>query len=110
MKIQVKKLKGTKWKPIKFDNLAGTSIVNYILESGEDIVAALFKEDEPVAFISNKIEHLQRYEDAGKFCITAEEAREILGSDVSIPLVLRMFPGSALAEVSYKNTEEAESE
>lgn len=109
MKIQVKKLVGTKWRPLKIDELVGTSILNFILASDDAIIAAIFDEnDVPVAFVSNNMEHLERYELQGKLCLDAETLKELIGTDVALPLIARMFPGSALVGVGHEPSKEQE--
>lgn len=103
MKIQVKKLVGTKWRQISLDNVVGTSILNFILESEDDIIAALFEGDEPVAFVTNNMKHLERYKGSGKLCLDAETLRELVGTKALPSLIARTFPNSSLVEIDIKD-------
>lgn len=106
MKIQVKKLVGTKWRAVNINDLVGESILNFILKSEDAIIAALYQEDDkPVAFVSNEMKHLERYKDTGQLLMSAEDLKELVGTDVALPLVARLFPGSALIGVEHDNTE-----
>lgn len=87
--------------------MEGQSILNFILESDDVIIAALYQEDEkPVAFITNDIKQLDRYKGTGQLLMTAEDLKETIGTDVGQPLIARLFPNSALIGVEYAKPDE----
>jgi len=107
MKIQVKRLKGTKWRAVSIDELVGTSLLNFILESEDAMIAALYQDDEkPVAFVANNMEHLERYKGKGQLLMSAEDLKELMGTDVGLPLIARLYPGSALIGVEHEKVVE----
>lgn len=100
MKIQIKKRVGTKWRAVGVNKLVGKSILSFILESDDDIIAALFQEDDtPVAFIANEMSHLDRYKGENKLLLSASDLKDLIGTDVAPPLIAKIFPGSALVSV-----------
>lgn len=104
MKIQVKRRVGTKWRPVNINELVGTSILNFILDSKDDMIAALYQDgDQPVAFVANEIKHLDRYKETGQLLMTAIELKELCGTEVAPPLVARLFPKSSLIGIEYED-------
>jgi hypothetical protein len=92
---------------VSINKLVGTSVLNFILESEDAIIAALYQEDEkPVAFITNDMKHLERYEGTGQLLMSAEDLKELVGTDVGIPLIARVFPGSALIGVEHETVDQ----
>lgn len=99
MKVIVKRRHGTRWQPIKLEELVGKSILCFMLDSKDDIVSALHDdEDKPVAFISNSDKYVDMYKSKG-LSMSAQELRDLMGTEVFPPIVLEVFPGATLAAV-----------
>lgn len=100
MKIVVKQRHGTKWLPIDMTQLVGTSILNFMLASKEDLIAALHQDDEaPVAFVSNSDKYVDMYRSKG-LSLHVQVLKDLMGTEVAPPLLIQLFPGSFLAGVT----------
>lgn len=99
MKIVVKQRHGTKWLPIDMTLLVGKSILSFMLESKEDLVAALHGDDEkPVAFVSNSDQYVDLYRSKG-LSLHVQTLKDLMGTEVAPPLIVQLFPGSTLCEI-----------
>lgn len=99
MKIIIKQRHGTKWLPIPMEQLVGKSILNFMLESKEDLIAAVHDDTEkPVAFVSNSDKYVDMYKSKG-LSLSAQVLKDLMGTEVALPVVLQVFPGSTLYDV-----------
>ena len=98
MRVELKEKTGTKWKGVPADNLVGDSIVNYIVNSPNTIVACLYDGDIAIAYISNDEEYVDMYKQKG-LSMSAKELQELIGTDVMPSIVAQVFPDSAVVEV-----------
>jgi hypothetical protein len=53
MKVEIKRLVGTKWRAVPIEDLLNMSIAQYIAQADTKATAALYQDDKAVAFISN---------------------------------------------------------
>jgi hypothetical protein len=97
LKVTVKYLDGTKWKRLPAEELVGNSLNNYILNSTKTIVACLFKDDKPIAFISNDNEWVEKYAHKG-LSLHARDLQILLGTEV-IPYVVASTLGGEVVEI-----------
>lgn len=105
MKIQLKRLEGTKWKRVNMEEITGTPINRFLLESEVPVMAAIFEDDskEAILLICNEIEHLHRYKLEGKVCLNAETFGALMGTeDVSQKLIASIFPDSKFVERTHE--------
>jgi len=98
MRIQAKKLVGTKWAALDLGEVQGSSLLTFILKSTETVVAAMFEEDKAVAFISNDDKYVEEYREKG-LSLHAKDLALLVGADPLPDIVLSEIPGIKLYEV-----------
>ena len=98
MKVVLKRLVGTVWKPVPIDELVGQSICSFIEASKDTIIAALYEGDEPVAFLSNDDEYVELYKAKG-LSLSVEDLNLLVGTDVMPSLIAKELEGSTFSEM-----------
>jgi hypothetical protein len=98
MKVVLKKLVGTIWKPVPIEELVGKSICSFIEESKDTVIAALYEGEEPVAFMSNDEEYVQLYKAKG-LSLSVEDLKHLVGTEVMPSLIAKALEGSSFSEI-----------
>jgi hypothetical protein len=103
-KIQIKRLVGEEWKNVDMKELEGSSIVKWMKEAKETSVACLYQDDRPMAFLSNSLDYAEQYKAKG-LSLHIDILQELLGNSPAPSLLVQIFEGSALAEISFDSTQ-----
>jgi len=106
MRLELKRLGKTKdgktrWLKVEVKELINKSVVDFMISSEDPIMAALKKEEELVALICNQEEYLEQYQDRTILCLTAEELKELVGTETFPPLAARVFEDCSFECVEY---------
>jgi hypothetical protein len=97
-KIQVKQLEEGKWHQVDLNELVDTSISSYIKDAQGTVIACIYQDDTPMAFLTNSEKYQKDYETKG-LSIHIDDFIELVGAMVSPSLLVKVFEGATLAEV-----------
>jgi hypothetical protein len=98
MKVEIKRLEGTRWHPVPIKNIVGKSICNFMVESEDAIVAALYEGTKKIAIVTNKDKYTDQYKDK-IFTISAQDLQKLIGTDTIHPCVAEVFPEAGVANI-----------
>lgn len=98
MKIQLKRLENGKWTPVNVKEIAGKSIVKYMLESLAPMIAAVLEDDKPVLFISNSEEWVEKCKARG-VSMSAATLMELCGTEIFPKISLDYLEESSIIEI-----------
>jgi len=104
IKVQVKKLIGNKWIKVEMEDLKDKSIAEFIRLSKEDVVACIYQNDVPLAFLSNSVDMAESYKEKG-LSMHIDHLVDLLGTEVAPSLIAKTFAGSDLAEIEVDSKE-----
>lgn len=99
MRVEIKKLVGTKWKPVELTELIGKSIAEYVAGEETKTTAALFEGDKPVAFMSNDDEIVTKLRAKG-LSMHAKDLLNLFKTVEKVDLIAGVFKGSTFVERS----------
>lgn len=100
--VKVKTLNRFSWEDVELDTLED-SILKAILDAPSAMIAAVYDNDIPVLFISNKVEYVMQYKDKGA-SFHAAHLIELFGSKLFPPNVMELFPDAKLEQRTITNT------
>ena len=100
MKMKVKLKENGKWRQPTGDELEGISLVGFMCDSFDPMVAALYKEDKIEVIISNKDEILETYSDKGIATLHSDTLNLLMGDKSYMNVVYKVFKGSDFVEVT----------
>ena len=106
MKVEVRKRVDGKWILLNFNDVVGKTLLEYCFDSKDPIVCYIFKDDDikkPYAFVSNRQEFVDHYEDKG-WSVSCEEMMLLMGTPIDGGLIVKTFPNSNLVEISMEDT------
>jgi hypothetical protein len=101
MKVELKTYCNNKWQSIPIGKIINQSIAQYMADSEDPIVVALYDEinPSPIAYFSNQQKYVDMYRDKG-FCMLAEDLLILLGeTEPPLPLVATVFPDSEVVSI-----------
>lgn len=99
MKIEIKYLDGKVWKPVEIGNLIGKSIAEYINDSEQPVIAAIYDNGQKMGFVCNRWEDAHYYETKG-FSIMASDLIDLLGTrHKSTEAVAAIFPEAGMTQI-----------
>ena len=101
LKVQVKQLKDGKWHQVEMKDLVNTSIANFIKDAQNTVIACIYQDDTPMAFLTNSDKYQKDYETKG-LSIHIDDFIELMGTKVSPSLLVKVFEGSSLAEIEVE--------
>ena len=108
MKIALKQRIGTVWKPVKIESLVGGSIMQMMIDTNTECVAAVYakQEDEkPSLIISNDEKTLKYYEERGMAVLSIFELASMVGNDPIPNILVNTFKDSDFISASTIDTE-----
>ena len=100
MKIKLKD-NGT-WRAPTCDELQGISLTDFMCDSFDPMVIALYEEDEAKVIISNRDSILETYGEKGLATLHSDVLNVLLGENEYVGNVLRTFPEAEFVEVISK--------
>jgi hypothetical protein len=96
MRVEIKQLAVVdgrpKWTPIPAQDLLGKSVIDYMLGTDTQVIACLFQDDKPAAFVSNHISLVDKYKEKG-VSLHAREIKAFLGTTLVPPMIAYTFDG-----------------
>lgn len=98
MRVEIKRLVGTKWFPIKLDHVVGKTLCEYMESSDEILMACLYQDDQDPAFVSNRQEYVDQYKKRG-FAMHSRELANLVGKQFPKNCLTETFPGSYLVSI-----------
>lgn len=106
MKVVLKKLVDTKWQMVDINDLVGTSICQHIMRAKDTHIAALYEGEEPVAFLSNDPEYVEKYKERG-LSLSCVDLMLLVGSNVMPSLIAKELGGTLQSiELTEEKTDE----
>lgn len=106
MKVVVKRLVGDQWEAINIDEyLVGKSLCMIMMESKDTMVAALYQDNEPVAFVSNRQEYVDIYKAKG-LSMSCSDVQQLIGTEVAPALIVQELAGSKLVSINTVDSEQ----
>ena len=100
LRAEIKRLEGTKWKPIPIAELDATvSLIDWVETAEGTIIVAIFEDEKPVAFISNHQQYVDMYKSKGFACLATDLKHILLPTLQPVQLVADIFPDSTLKEI-----------
>jgi len=101
MKVEIKQLEvidgRPSWHPVPAEQLVKKSVINYMLATDKQVIAALYQDDQPIAFVSNHVALVDKYRERG-LSMHAREVKDLLGATPVPALVAETF-GGAVVEI-----------
>jgi hypothetical protein len=91
---------------VNINDLVGYSISRFVCESKDDIIAAVYEEEDkkkPSLMVANNMTHLERYKDKGILLMSGEEFDILAGTGVVPAVVAKVFPNSDFIRVERDN-------
>ena len=106
MLLTIKRKVGKDWKGVPVNEVAGTTLYKWILNSKDEVVAVL-KDDEgkEIAFVSNEDEWVEKYKERA-FSINAADLKELMGERDEAGVLLHIFPDAEILEVKVEKAPE----
>jgi len=100
-KIEIKKLEEKKWKGVPVNDIIGKSLLEYIDDEKQPVVAALFEDEETKAVITNSEKYLKNYKKKYPKALVslAWWLRDLMTNSVGIPLIGAALPDSRIKEI-----------
>lgn len=104
--VKIKKLQTTEegrkvWTGVPIEKLRHGTLLDYIQQETEPVVAALFEDEtELKAVITNNEEYIEMYKDKCLVLMADQLSTLMLPDGSSIELVARVFPDGQVREVS----------
>lgn len=108
MRVEIKQLEIVEnrpcWSGLPADQLLGKSVLDYMLTTDKQVIAALYQDNEPIVFVANNDVLVEKYKTRG-LSVHAQQMKDFLGTTLIPPMVAYAFPDGVLTEI--KPTEDA---
>jgi len=99
LKVIIKRLIDKKWQPIPVDEVVDKSLVDWIDTAEGILIAALYEDEKPVAFISNNQHYVDMYKEKGFSMLASDLQKILLPSLKPVQLVADIFENATVKEI-----------
>lgn len=102
MRVEIKQLEVVegrpRWMGLPATELLGKSVVDYMLSTDKQTIAALYEDDKPLAFVSNHDKLVELYKAKG-LSVHAKQMKDFIGTTLIPPVVAYTFEGAEVVEI-----------
>ena len=99
MKMKLKIKENGKWRAPHGEELEGISLIDFMCDSFDPMIAALYKDDKVEVIISNKDSILETYSEKGVATLHSDVLNVLVGDKTYMDVVYNTFKDSEFVEV-----------